>query len=280
MANKHALVELEEVELEVEMVQVIPTFNLTLEQIKKAVTSKTKVIMPVHLYGQLSPMQEICDWANENGILVLEDCAQAHGARTQNRRAGSWGQAGAFSFYPGKILGALGDGGAITTNDDTLASTLKMLRNYGSEQRYVHELQGLNSRLDEIQAAMLNVKLKYLDSEIAARQAVANKYLKGIINPLVQLPNEQSKDSHVWHLFVIQTKTRDRLQKHLFNQGIQTLVHYPIPVYKQKAYSNFADIELPITTELSDTVLSLPISPTMSDEDIEKVIECINQFTG
>jgi dTDP-4-amino-4,6-dideoxygalactose transaminase len=208
------------------------TFNLPLDQLKKAMTGKTKVIMPVHLYGQLSPMPEICEWANENNLLVLEDCAQAHGASIQNKRAGSWGQAGAFSFYPGKVLGALGDGGAITTNNDALASTLKMLRNYGSEKRYIHDLQGQNSRLDEIQAAMLNVKLKYLDNEIAYRKAVAKKYIQGITNPLIKLPQPQSKDSHVWHLFVIRTEHRDNLQKYLANNGIQTLVHYPIPVHK------------------------------------------------
>jgi len=255
------------------------TFNLSLEQVKKAMTNKTKVIMPVHLYGLLSPMSEINNWANENNILVLEDCAQAHGAEMLNKRAGSWGQAGAFSFYPGKVLGALGDAGAITTNDDALAVTLKTLRNYGSEQRYLHELQGLNSRLDEIQAAMLNVKLKYLDSEIEARRAVANKYIEGICNPLVELPDYQIKDSHVWHLFVIRTQFREQLQKHLFQHGIQTLVHYPIPVHKQKAYSDYIDLELPITEKLSETVLSLPISPTLSDADIEIVIDSVNQFT-
>jgi len=256
------------------------SFNLELADIKAAVSSKTKVIMPVHLYGQLSPMQEISDWARANDILVLEDCAQAHGANAQQKKAGAWSDVGAFSFYPGKVLGALGDAGAITTDDDTLAETLKALRNYGSQERYLHEFQGLNSRLDEIQAAMLRVKLKYLDSEIKARRAIAKQYLEGISNSNIELPICTDQESHVWHLFVIRTQKRTQLQKHLAESGVQSLVHYPIPAHKQKAYSSFNNLSLPITEKLSETVLSLPMSPTMSQIDIDSVIACINKFSG
>ncbi|MFT6904631.1 MAG: dTDP-4-amino-4,6-dideoxygalactose transaminase [Oleiphilaceae bacterium] len=256
------------------------SFNICLEQIQLALTEKTRVIMPVHLYGQLSPMRQICDWAKANNLLVLEDCAQAHGASLENIKAGTWGDAGAFSFYPGKVLGALGDAGAITTNNDELASILKILRNYGSQERYLHKLQGVNSRLDEIQAAMLSVKLKYLDREIKQRRLIANKYLAGITSKFVKLPDCRDKNTHVWHLFVIRTDLREALQKHLSANNIQTLVHYPTPIHKQEAYSTFSHLSLPITEQLSETVLSLPMSPTMSDSDIHAVIDCVNNFSG
>tara|TARA_R110002167_G_scaffold24330_7_gene85738 strand:- start:2195 stop:3307 length:1113 start_codon:yes stop_codon:yes gene_type:complete len=258
----------------------IKSFNLDLEQIKKAMSPKTKVIMPVHLYGQLSPMQEICDWAKANNLLVLEDCAQAHGAKLQNKKAGTWGDAGAFSFYPGKVLGALGDAGAITTNNDVLAETLRTLRSYGSQERYQHKLQGLNSRLDEMQAAMLSVKLKYLDNEIKKRREIANQYLTHITNKHLSLPQYTEQETHVWHLFVISTPNRKALQEHLSENNIQSLVHYPIPIHKQDAYSHYSYLSLPITENLSETILSLPISPTMSDAEIKMVIDCVNRFSG
>jgi len=256
------------------------TYNLDVINIQKSVTKKTKVIMPVHLYGQLSPMDEICNWAKNNNILVLEDCAQAHGANSHKKKAGAWGNAGAFSFYPGKVLGALGDAGAILTNDDLLADTLKTIRNYGSKERYIHSLQGVNSRLDEIQAAMLRVKLKYLDKEINIRRSIASQYIENISNSYIELPQCTEKDRHVWHLFVVRSQLRDQLQKYLAKNRVQSLVHYPIPAHKQKAYSNFNNLHLPITEMLSETVLSLPMSPTMTESDISSVIECMNNFSG
>jgi dTDP-4-amino-4,6-dideoxygalactose transaminase len=258
----------------------VGTFNLEIEAIKAAMTSKTKAIMPVHLYGQLSPMQQICEWAAEQDILVLEDCAQAHGATQQNKAAGSWGHAGAFSFYPGKVIGALGDAGAITTNDSDLADALRALRNYGSKERYLHDFKGFNSRMDEIQAAMLSVKLKHLYDEIEVRRGIADKYIKGITNPFVSVPSCADSAAHVWHLFVVKADSRDRLQAHLRERGIQSLVHYPVPVHKQKAYSEYAGLALPITENLSETILSLPMSPTLLEHEVDKVIDAINEFSG
>ncbi|HGU1944299.1 TPA: DegT/DnrJ/EryC1/StrS family aminotransferase, partial [Escherichia coli] len=259
------------------------TYNLSIEGIKSAITDKTKVILPVHLYGQISPMPEIMAIAQQHGLLVLEDCAQSHGASIEGKKAGNWGDAAGFSFYPGKNLGALGDAGAITTNDDELAKTLQALRNYGSHQKYLNLYQGVNSRLDEIQAAMLNVKLKYLDNETLIRQKVALTYLENINNPLIKLPltaheYRNNQQSHVWHLFVIATKHRDLLQKHLTENGIQTLIHYPIPPHKQQAYSQYKQLSLPITEKIHNEVLSIPIGPTMTNEEISKVIEACNSF--
>lgn len=259
------------------------TYNLSIEGIKSAITDKTKVILPVHLYGQISPMPEIMAIAQQHGLLVLEDCAQSHGASIEGKKAGNWGDAAGFSFYPGKNLGALGDAGAITTNDDELAKTLQALRNYGSHQKYLNLYQGVNSRLDEIQAAMLNVKLKYLDNETLIRQKVALTYLENINNPLIKLPltaheYRNNQQSHVWHLFVIATKHRDLLQKHLTENGIQTLIHYPIPPHKQQAYSQYKQLSLPITEKIHNEVLSIPIGPTMTNEEIFKVIEACNSF--
>lgn len=259
------------------------TYNLSIEGIKSAITDKTKVILPVHLYGQISPMPEIMAIAQQHGLLVLEDCAQSHGASIEGKKAGNWGDAAGFSFYPGKNLGALGDAGAITTNDDELAKTLQALRNYGSHQKYLNLYQGVNSRLDEIQAAMLNVKIKYLDNETLIRQKVALTYLENINNPLIKLPltaheYRNNQQSHVWHLFVIATKHRDLLQKHLTENGIQTLIHYPIPPHKQQAYSQYKQLSLPITEKIHNEVLSIPIGPTMTNEEISKVIEACNSF--
>lgn len=259
------------------------TYNLSIEGIKSAITDKAKVILPVHLYGQISPMPEIMAIAQQHGLLVLEDCAQSHGASIEGKKAGNWGDAAGFSFYPGKNLGALGDAGAITTNDDELAKTLQALRNYGSHQKYLNLYQGVNSRLDEIQAAMLNVKLKYLDNETLIRQKVALTYLENINNPLIKLPltaheYRNNQQSHVWHLFVIATKHRDLLQKHLIEQGVQTLIHYPTPPHKQQAYNQYKMLSLPITEKIHDEVLSIPIGPTMTNDEVSKVIEACNSF--
>lgn len=259
------------------------SYNLSIENIKTAITDKTRVILPVHLYGQISPMPEIMAIAQQHHLLVLEDCAQSHGASIDGKKAGNWGDAAGFSFYPGKNLGALGDAGAITTNDEELAKTLQALRNYGSHQKYLNLYQGVNSRLDEIQAAMLNVKLKYLDNETKNRQEIALNYLENINNPLIKLPltvseYKSNQQSHVWHLFVIATKHRESLQKHLTEQGIQTLIHYPTPPHKQKAYSQYNHLSLPITENIHNEVLSIPISPTMTHEDISKIVEACNSF--
>ncbi|MDY3694513.1 MAG: DegT/DnrJ/EryC1/StrS family aminotransferase [Proteus mirabilis] len=259
------------------------TYNLSVNNIKSAITNKTKVILPVHLYGQINPMKEIMAIAKENHLLVLEDCAQSHGASIDGIKAGNWGDAAGFSFYPGKNLGALGDAGAITTNDEELADTVMALRNYGSHKKYENLYQGVNSRLDEIQAAMLSVKLKYLDQETKIRQEIALKYLENIKNPLIQLPTtaeeyQINKQSHVWHLFVISTKHRDLLQKYLTQHNIQTLIHYPTPPHKQLAYKQYNSINLPITEKIHENVISLPFSPVLNTTDIDYIINTINEF--
>ena len=254
------------------------SYNLDPTRVLAAITSKTKAILPVHLYGQLSPMPELLAIADERQLLVLEDCAQAHGAEFDGRRAGNWGHAAGFSFYPGKNLGALGDAGAVTTNDDDLAQTIKALRNYGSHKKYENLYVGVNSRLDEMQAAMLRVKLRYLGADTQRRQTIAAEYCSRITNPAIQLPQIIEKLSHVWHLFVIQTPKREELQRYLTDAGIQTLIHYPIPPHKQQAYSCWNHFSLPITEQLHKQVLSLPIGPTMSDVEVQQVIDAVNGF--
>lgn len=256
------------------------TYNLDGASITAAITSKTKAILPVHLYGQLSPMPEIMAIAKEYNLLVLEDCAQAHGAEINGQRAGNWGDAAGFSFYPGKNLGALGDAGAITTNDDELAQTLKALRNYGSHKKYENLYQGVNSRLDEIQAAMLRVKLPYLEAETIRRQKISQAYRSGITNPLVTLPHTIDELAHVWHLFVVRCGKREKLQAYLAEQGIQTLIHYPVAPHKQQAYSQWNSISLPLTEEIHQQVLSLPLDPTMSEAAVAQVISAVNGFNA
>ncbi|ANU37733.1 DegT/DnrJ/EryC1/StrS family aminotransferase [Vibrio scophthalmi] len=255
------------------------TFNLTVANIERAITEKTKVILPVHLYGRVSPMDEIMDLAGTYNLLVLEDCAQAHGAAINGKKVGSWGHAGAFSFYPGKNLGALGDAGAITTNDENLAKTVRVLGNYGSHVKYANEFKGMNSRLDEMQAAMLSVKLKYLDQETSARRVLAQQYYALIKNPLIILPKEAELEEHVYHLFVIRTNYRENLQEYLMKNGVQTLIHYPIPIYKQQAYLELADLSLPVTEKVHETVLSLPMGPNLSMEDVILICELCNQWS-
>lgn len=256
------------------------SFNLDPETLAAAITPKTKAILPVHLYGQLSPMPEIMAIANAHNLLVLEDCAQSHGAEIKGKRAGNWGDAAGFSFYPGKNLGALGDAGAITTNDDELAQTLKALRNYGSHKKYENLYQGVNSRLDEIQAAMLRVKLRHLEAETSRRQHIAQTYRAHICNSLITLPQVNEELAHVWHLFVIRCEQREALQAYLAKNGIQTLIHYPIPPHRQHAYSHYADLQLPLTELIHQQVLSIPLDPTMNDENIAKVIAAMNEFVA
>ncbi|WP_439437675.1 DegT/DnrJ/EryC1/StrS family aminotransferase [Salinivibrio costicola] len=260
------------------------TYNLSQEGIKAAVTPKTKAILPVHLYGLISPMPEIMQIAQENNLLVLEDCAQAHGAEIGGKRAGNWGHAAGFSFYPGKNLGALGDAGAITTNDADLAETLKALRNYGSHKKYQNLYQGVNSRLDEIQAAMLRVKLAHLDRDTARRQQIAALYCEGINNPHIELPiqdstiNIQDDKSHVWHLFVVRCEQRELLQQWLEKHDVQSLIHYPIPPHQQQAYPQWNKQSFPLTESIHQQVLSLPMSPVMSNDDVRAVIAACHSF--
>jgi dTDP-4-amino-4,6-dideoxygalactose transaminase len=254
------------------------TFNIDPTKIEEKITSKTKCILPVHLYGQLADMAAITAIAKKHNLLVLEDSAQAHGASVDNRKAGNWGDASGFSFYPGKNLGALGDAGAVTTNDPELAEAVRTIANYGSKEKYKNIYQGVNSRLDEMQAAVLRVKLKHLDLQNASRRTVAERYLDRINNSSLQLPYWTKKEDHVFHLFVIRTEQRLKLQSYLEEGNIQTLIHYPVPLHKQEAYHNLSNTILPLTERIHNEVLSLPISPSMMNEDIDQTIELINKF--
>lgn len=258
------------------------TYNLCPQNVQKAITEKTKAILAVHLYGQIAPMPEIMEIAKEHNLLVLEDSAQAHGAEIAGKKVGNWGDASGFSFYPGKNLGALGDAGAITTNDDELAEMLKALRNYGSHKKYENLVPSVNSRLDEIQAAMLDVKLAYLDKETEHRRKIAQLYLSRITNPDIILPlnniNAEEYKQHVWHLFIVRCADRTALQAFLAENGVQTLIHYPIPPHKQQAYKEWNNLSFPISEQIHQEVLSLAISPTMTFDEANRVIELCNQF--
>lgn len=256
------------------------SYNLCPRKAQAAITPKTRAILAVHLYGQLAEMPALLDIAERHNLLVLEDSAQAHGASIGGRKAGSWGHASGFSFYPGKNLGALGDAGAITTSDDELAQTLRALRNYGSHEKYKNLYQGVNSRLDEIQAAMLSVKLNHLDQQTAQRRHIAALYLQGINNPAIQLPRCASAEQHVWHLFVVCSQQRDALQAHLARHGVQTLIHYPIPPHQQQAYSAWNMRSYPLTEAIHQQVLSLPMGPGMTEADAQTVITACNQWAG
>lgn len=257
----------------------IDTYNIDITKIETAITAKTKAIMVVHLYGRVVFSEELKALAEKHSLKIIEDNAQAIGVEWNGIKTGNLGDAAGFSFYPGKNLGALGDGGAVTTNDDTLAKTIRALANYGSEEKYVNKFQGLNSRLDEIQAAVLDVKLKYLDAENKKRREVVNYYLENITNPEIILPKmPDDEKEHVWHLFVIRTKERDRLQQYLKENGIQTLIHYPIPPYRQEAYPDLHHLSFPITEKIHEEVLSLPVSPVMDKEEFEKIVSILNAY--
>ncbi|MFW3326884.1 DegT/DnrJ/EryC1/StrS family aminotransferase [Aliarcobacter butzleri] len=256
----------------------INTYLLDPSKIEEKITLKTKAILPVHLYGQTCEMDAINEIAKKYNLKVIEDSAQSHGAFFLDKRSGNLGDASGFSFYPGKNLGALGDGGAVTTNDEELANTIKALGNYGSHKKYENLYKGTNSRLDEIQAAMLRIKLKYLDNEVGKRREIANYYLKNIKNENIILPVVRAEDNHVWHLFVIRTNKRDELQKYLQDFGIQTLIHYPIPPHKQNAYSEWNNQNYPISEQIHDEVFSLPISGIQSFEDTTKIVQVLNDF--
>jgi dTDP-4-amino-4,6-dideoxygalactose transaminase len=256
----------------------LDTFNLDLGLIESKITPKTKAIMVVHLYGRVCWSAELETLAKKHNLKIIEDNAQAIGARWNGIRTGNLGDAAGFSFYPGKNLGALGDSGAVTTKDPELAKAIRTLANYGSAQKYVNQYQGLNSRMDEIQAAFLSVKLRYVDSETLRRQEIANYYIENIKNDKIILPSLGEVGGHVWHLFVIRTTNRDELQAYLQENGIQTLIHYPIPLYKQECYYDMIGISMPITEQIHDEVLSLPISPVMSNEEIIAVVNTLNNY--
>lgn len=256
------------------------TFNILAKDLNKYLTKKTKVVLAVHLYGQICQMESINAFAKENGLLVLEDSAQAHGASINNIRAGAWGDASGFSFYPGKNLGALGDAGMVTTSDSDLNNVIRALANYGSSVKYVNNYKGVNSRLDEMQAAMLDIKLKYLDKDIEVRRDIAKQYSNNISNKDIITPVIYSEENHVWHLYVLKTNSREKLIEHLKKKDVSTLIHYPIPPHKQNAYKEYAHLSLPITEKIHEQVLSLPIDPTMSTESVQKVIEAVNEFTA
>ena len=256
----------------------INTYLLNPSKIEEKITSKTKAILPVHLYGQTCEMDKINEIAKKYNLKVIEDSAQSHGAYFQDKRSGNLGDASGFSFYPGKNLGALGDGGAVTTNDEELANTIKALGNYGSHKKYENLYKGINSRLDEMQAAMLRVKLRYLDNELEKRRDIANYYLENIKNENIILPVVRAESNHVWHLFVIRTSKRDELQKYLLDNGVQTLIHYPIPPHNQNAYKEWNNESYPISEQIHTEVLSLPISGVQNLENTKNIVEKLNEF--
>lgn len=255
------------------------TFNIDISKIEEKITPKTKAILIVHLYGRVVFSNELTEIAKKHNLKIVEDNAQSIGATFNGKNTGNLGNAAGFSFYPGKNLGALGDAGAVTCNDEELAKTIRAIANYGSNQKYVNIYQGLNSRLDEIQAAVLDVKLKYIDAENNVRRSIAKKYLSEIKNDLLVLPNApENEEEHVWHLFVIRTKKRKELQEFLKENGVETLIHYPIPPHKQQAYKEMNSMSFSLTEQIHDEVLSLPISPVMEKDEVLKVIETINRF--
>lgn len=258
----------------------LSTYNLDLELIESKITSKTKAILVVHLYGRVCWSDKLVLLAKKYNLKIIEDNAQAIGAQWNGVRAGSLGDAAGFSFYPGKNLGALGDSGAVATKDHELARVVRALANYGSEQKYVNQYQGLNSRMDELQAAFLSLKLSYVDKDASNRRVIAKYYLNNIINPEIILPERILNEEHVWHLFVIRAQNRDILQKYLLEKGIQTLIHYPIPPHKQEAYSSrdFSSSDFSFTEQIADTCISLPIWPGMSVSDYEYITDCLNLF--
>ncbi|MCX2716491.1 DegT/DnrJ/EryC1/StrS family aminotransferase [Helicobacter sp. MIT 21-1697] len=258
----------------------LETYNIDVNLIESHITPKTKAILVVHLYGQAVDMQKVWELAQKYHLKIIEDSAQAHGAIYQSKRVGSLGDVSGFSFFPGKNLGALGDGGCVVSNDEALIQKVRALGNYGSHIKYENLYAGLNSRLDEIQVAFLRIKLKALDEDNKRRQEIARMYREHIYNEHVILPQCVSEESHVWHLFVVRSAQRERLQEHLRQSGIQTLIHYPIPPHKQQAYKQYNHLSLPITERIHKEVLSLPISPVMSEEQVSVVIESVNAFRG
>lgn len=254
------------------------TLQIDDTQIEQAITPRTRAILIVHLYGRCAYTAHIGELCHKHNLLLIEDNAQAHGCREQFKRTGSLGHAAGHSFYPGKNLGALGDGGCVTTDDDELAATVRALGNYGSSEKYVFRYTGYNSRIDELQAAVLSAKLPHLDADNRHRATIAELYYKGIDNPLIRLPRHVAPEHNVYHLFPIFCNERDRLQQHLKECGIETLIHYPIPPHWQECYKQYAHLSLPTTEEIHRTELSLPIGPTMNPTEAQQVIEAVNTF--
>ncbi|MBQ8701518.1 MAG: DegT/DnrJ/EryC1/StrS family aminotransferase [Prevotella sp.] len=265
------------------------TLELDDEQLESLITPRTRSLLLVHLYGRCAYTERIGEFCRRHNLLLVEDNAQAHGclvsevrgyegAGVREKRTGSLGDAAGHSFYPGKNLGALGDGGAITTNDEELAKTVRALANYGSEKKYVFKYQGRNSRLDELQAAVLRVKLRHLDDDNNSRRAIARQYYEGISNPLVSLPGRLPDRQNVYHLFPILCRRRDELQEYLRKKGIETLIHYPVPPHKQECYKEWNNLSLPVTEQIHREELSLPVSPVLTFDEAQKVIEAINSF--
>lgn len=256
----------------------INTYNINPDLIEAKITPRTKAIMVVHLYGQAVQMGKIWELAKKYNLKIIEDAAQAHGAEYQGRKTGNLGDAAGFSFYPGKNLGCMGDGGAVTTNDDALAERIRALRNYGSLQKYVHLYKGINSRLDELQATVLDVKLPYLDADNNCRREIARYYRNNIKNPLITLPQPYDENAHVWHIFAVRTPDRTALQKYMADNGIETNIHYPMPPHKQGAYAEWQERSYPISERIHREELSLPISPVMTNEEVTRVTQVINSF--
>lgn len=255
------------------------TYNFDKASLEQAISPNVKAIMPVHLYGQLSAMNPINELAKKHNLLVIEDAAQAHGAvDAKGKKAGNLGDAAGFSFYPSKNLGALGDGGCITTNDDDLALMTRRIRNYGTSSKYVNDHLGLNSRLDEIQAALLSIKLPHLDSDNERRRVLAQKYITTLKNDKIKLPYWDGSNNHVFHLFVVQVDDRDHFTAYLNEHSIGYLIHYPIPPHQQKALKNFNELQFPVAEYIHQTVVSLPMSPVMTDSEADQVIEVLNQY--
>ncbi|RTL12776.1 MAG: DegT/DnrJ/EryC1/StrS family aminotransferase [Neisseriaceae bacterium] len=257
----------------------INNYLIDVDKIEEKITAKTKAIMVVHLYGQITPMAKIWELAKRYNLKVIEDSAQSHGAFYQDKRSGNLSDASGFSFYPGKNLGAIGDGGAVTTNDTQLDYTIRALANYGSEVKYKNMYKGVNSRLDELQAAILDVKLTKLDADTEKRRVIAKTYREQITNPKIILPHVAlGDDSHVWHVFVVRTENRDELQEYLADNGIGTVIHYPTPPHKQEAYKELNGLSLPISEQIHREVISLPISPIQTVEQTQYVIDVVNKY--
>lgn len=256
----------------------INTYNINDEMIERYITEKTKAILVVHLYGQIGYSEKIKEIADKYNLKIIEDSAQAHGASFFGKKAGSLGDAAGFSFYPAKNLGAFGDAGAVTTNDERLYETIRALRNYGSHKKYYNQFLGINSRLDEIQAAVLSVKLKYLDIENEKRRNIAERYLNEIKNKKLILPQAKTREGHVWHLFVVRTEDRDSFQKYLLDNQIESVIHYPLAPHKQEALKNWNNLCYPITEQIHNTIISLPIYPTMTKQEIDEVILACNKY--
>ena len=257
----------------------LDTLQIDDRLIEQAITERTKAVMIVHLYGRCAYTEHIAALCQKHSLLLIEDNAQAHGCKPAGlgRPTGSLGHAAAHSFYPGKNLGAMGDGGAVTTNDAELAETIRALGNYGSHQKYVHDYQGYNSRLDELQAAVLDVKLRHLDADNARRQQIAAEYINKVKTPVIVLPTPSES---VYHIFPVMSARRDELQAYLKENGIETLIHYPIPPHRQRCYREWSTLSLPITEQISEQVLSIPCHQAMTDEEVETVITVLNRFAG